>query len=65
MPRARRKPAKQQEVDPRPWPSLTDQQDSEGKHHSPEENRLARTRCRQLLDGGHGAISWSELLGER
>ena len=33
--------------------------------HSPEENHHARRRCRELIDGGHGAVSWDELLGER
>lgn len=33
--------------------------------HTPAENQVARRRCRQLIDGGPAAVSWSELLGER
>ena len=31
----------------------------------PEADKAARKRCKQLLEGGFGAISWAELLGER
>lgn len=34
-------------------------------HGTPEENEIARQRCRQLLEGGYGAVDWTELLGER
>ncbi|WP_156487636.1 hypothetical protein [Synechococcus sp. MIT S9509] len=26
--------------------------------HSPSDNERARHRCRQLIDGGHGAVNW-------
>ena len=32
---------------------------------SPEADKAARKRCHQMLEGGYGAISWLELLGER
>ena len=32
--------------------------------HTPEENRHARRRCQELIDGGPNAVSWSDLLGE-
>ena len=33
--------------------------------HNKADNERAQRRCRQLIDGGHGAVSWNELLGER
>ena len=32
---------------------------------SPEADKAARKRCQQMLEGGYGAVSWAELLGER
>ena len=32
---------------------------------SPEADKAARRRCQQLREGGYGAVSWAELLGER
>ena len=33
--------------------------------HRPEENAEAQLRCRQLIEGGVGSISWDELMGQR
>ena len=33
--------------------------------HRPDENHHARRRCRQLIEGGVGAISWDDLIGMR
>jgi hypothetical protein len=33
--------------------------------HRPEENAEAQLRCRQLIDGGVGSISWDEMMGQR
>ena len=46
-------------------PDYREQQRLEASNHSQVENEVARTRCRHLLDGGHGAISLTEILGER
>ena len=46
-------------------PDYREQQRLEASNHSQVENEVARTRCRHLLDGGHGAILWTEILGER
>lgn len=32
---------------------------------SPKADKAARKRCKQLLNGGYGAVSWLDLLGER
>ena len=32
---------------------------------TPGADKAARKRCRQLLEGGYGAVSWLDLLGER
>ena len=31
----------------------------------PKADKAARRRCQQLREGGYGAVSWAELLGER
>ena len=33
--------------------------------HTPEENRHARRRCQELIDGGIESISWDELIGRQ
>jgi hypothetical protein len=33
--------------------------------HRPDENHHARRLCRQLIEGGVGAISWDDLIGLR
>ena len=35
------------------------------QYGTPEGNRLARQRCRQLIEGGYGAVDWSDLLGHQ
>ena len=33
--------------------------------HSPEENAIARARCKQLIEGGVAAVDWLELYGQK
>ena len=33
--------------------------------HTQAENNAARQRCRQLIDGGHAAVDWLELYGQK
>ena len=37
---------------------------NEALHH-PDENHHAQRHCRQLIDGGHGSVTWGDLFGSK
>lgn len=43
------------------WHQLRDNE----RLHSPEENRAAQRRCRQLIEGGADAVDWLELYEQK
>tara|TARA_B100001063_G_C16255952_1_gene307579 strand:- start:203 stop:409 length:207 start_codon:yes stop_codon:yes gene_type:complete len=43
------------------WSQFT----ANSRFHSEEENRTARHRCRQLIDGGVAAVDWLDLYGQK
>ena len=58
-PRARRNKVTQ-ELEP-PWANIRRQWAAS----DPVEVDKAQQRAKQLIEGGYGAVSWTDLLGER
>jgi hypothetical protein len=59
----RRKPSARKRLEDRalemePCSQLREQQRLQAMNHTQQENDAARRRCRELLEGGWGSISW-------